>query len=359
MTEERPYAPWDSTLDAIVQTGGTTLVLGGIDVGKTTFTRLLTNRAAEAGRRVAIIDADIGQSEIGPPACVGLGFTELPVESLSDLTAHALAFVGGISPQYYLPEHLAAVRRLADQVSDSLLIVDTCGYLHGAGARRLHQLTFDLLWPAHIVGLQRAGELEPILVPMRRRERVQLHLPPIPTVIAKKPPAFRAQRRAMRFAAHFQNAQTHTYSFEAVALTGTWMGSGTPLAPHLLTFLNQTLGALTRVYYAELCDRHLGLMVSRPVAPNAREVGLALEPLGAREVSISLAPRLKHLLIGLESANGKLLGLGLLEALDFRRRTLGILTPIRAPGAACILRFGSVRIGPDGSELGTIRPGEF
>ncbi|HLK57005.1 MAG TPA: Clp1/GlmU family protein [Chthonomonadaceae bacterium] len=359
MTDAATYPEWEETVTTLVEAGGKLMLLGGTDVGKTTFTRVLVNRAVEAGKRVAIVDADVGQSEIGPPTCVGLAFAEAPVLALSDLTPHALAFVGSASPVGYLLEHVAAVKRLADLAASPFLIVDTCGYLHGSGARRLHQTTFDLLAPDHVVALQRQDELQPILAPLRRRDGCRVHTPPIPAVIGRKPPAFRAQRRAMRFAAHFQNAQLHTYAFEDVALIGTWMGSGTPLASHLLLFLNQTLSPYGRVYYAEQCERHLGLMVSHPIPPNAPEIGMALQQLKAKEVSITIAPRLRHLILGLEGANGKLLGLGLLEGLDFRRRTLGVLTPVRAPSAARILRLGALRIRADGSEIGTLRPGDL
>lgn len=356
-TPETPYAVWEATLADIVATGGTTLLLGGTDVGKTTFARLLVNRAVEAGRPVALIDADPGQSEIGPPTCAGLAFLDAPVAALSDLVPHALVFIGSTSPQDRLLEHAAAVRRLADIAPTHFLVVDTSGFLHGSAARRLNQIEFDLLGPAHVVALQRHGELEPILAPMRRREGCRIHTPSIPPVIRRKPPSFRAQRRAMRFAAYFQNTALHTYAFDEVAFVGTWMGGGTPIAAHLLKFLNQTLPV--RVYYAEMCDRHLGLMVSQPIAMAVPEMGIALEQLKAQAVSLTVAPRLRHLLLGLEGGNGKLLGLGLLEAIDFRRRTLGVLTPIRAPAAARVLHLGSLRLLPDGKEVGSLKPGEL
>lgn len=358
-TNDAPYAVWEETLTALTTSEGGILLLGGTDMGKTTFARLLVNRLTEAGQSVAVLDADLGQSEIGPPACVGLAFAECPALALSDLPPQALAFVGSSSPPGALLEHVAATRRLADLIGPRRLVVDTGGYIHGPNARRLHLTTFDLLSPAHVVGLQRANELEPFLAPIRRREGCRIHTPPIPAVISRKSPKFRAQRRAMRFAATFQDAKLTTYSLDDVALIGPWLGGGVPVAANLLKFLNLALAPHARVYYAEMCDRHLGLMVSHPVAPTFPGLGLAQQELRAQSVSLTVAPRLKHLLLGLEGGNGRLLGLGLLEALDFRRRTLGVLTPVRAPAAARILRFGLLRIAPDGTEVGSLKPGEF
>jgi len=353
------YSEWEAALREIVEAGGTTMVIGGIDVGKTTFTRLLVNRAIAAGRRVAVLDADPGQSEIGPPSCVGLAFTEKPIAGVSELTPQALAFIGSMSPAGRLPEHITAVRRLADLAGDRMLIVDTCGYIHGAGARRLIQNEAYLLGPAHVVALQRGEELGGILPPLRRYNGCRIHTPAIPDAIGRKPPSLRTQRRAMRFAAYFREAQLAQFAFTSVAFTGTWLGGGTPVAAHILRFLNETLDAHSRIYHAETSGRHLGLMAHQPIAVNSPEMGIALQQLKMREVSVTVAPKLKHLLVGMEASNGKLLGLGILATLDFRRGTIGLLTPVRTPDAACILHFGIHRIAPDGSDAGALKPGDL
>ncbi len=354
-----PYGEWDATLDEIAASGGTTMVLGGIDVGKTTFTRLLVNRAVAAGKRVAVLDADPGQSQIGPPACAGLALVEGPIAGLSDLPPHALAFIGSTSPAGRLPEHITAVRRLADLAGDRLLVIDTSGYLHGPGARRLIQCEAELVAPAHIVALQRGDELAEILSPLRRRANCRIHTPAIPTSIVTKPPSMRTQRRAMRFAAYFRDAQPAHFRFDTVGFTGTWLGGGTPVPAHILRFMNETLGRPTRIYHAETCGRHVGLMSNRPIASTGPELGIVLGQLKAKEVSVTVAPRLKHLLVGMEASNGKLLGLGILAGLDFRRGALTLLTPVRAPDAACVLHFGMHRVTPDGTDAGALRPGDL
>ena len=278
---------------------------------------------------------------------------------MSDLAPHGLRFVGSNTPAGLLLEHLAAIRRLADDADGFPLVVDMCGYVTGNGARRLHQHTFDLFAPRHVVALQRRGEIESLIAPMRRRSDCQIHTPAVPEVITIKPPKFRHQRRVMRFASYFANAKLHTYALDDVALIGTWLNSGTPVAAHLHKFLTQALQSFGKMYYAESSGRHLGIMTSQSIPPQSPALALAQEPFKAQAISVTVAPRLRHLVIGLEDAHGKLLGIGLLEALDFRRRTLGIVTPIRAPAAACILRFGQLRVQPDGTELGTLKPGEL
>jgi polynucleotide 5'-hydroxyl-kinase GRC3/NOL9 len=47
------------------------MIVGAIDVGKTSFCAYLTNMALKEKQRIAIVDADLGQSDVGPPSTVG------------------------------------------------------------------------------------------------------------------------------------------------------------------------------------------------------------------------------------------------------------------------------------------------
>jgi polynucleotide 5'-kinase involved in rRNA processing len=239
--------------------------------------------------------------------------------------------------------------------ASGLLIVDTTGFVRGAAACSLKQAKIRLIAPNHLVVLQRQDECEPLLAPFRQNERITIHRLPVPPVITVKTPAVRAQRRSGRFARYFQEAALHTYSLEAVTLCGTWLNAGTPLAPHLLRFLSQALGV--RVFYAEEENRHLGIVTD--VLPSGEKGMVPIqEQFRPQTVTITPVSRLKYLLCGLADRNGRTLGMGVLETMDFRRHTLSLRTPLRAPGAAHQIQCGLLRVKADGTELGTVRPGE-
>jgi len=63
---------WGRAADAILARPGVVVLLGASDSGKTTLCRILGEHWRAAGRAVGLVDGDIGQSSIGPPATVGL-----------------------------------------------------------------------------------------------------------------------------------------------------------------------------------------------------------------------------------------------------------------------------------------------
>jgi polynucleotide 5'-hydroxyl-kinase GRC3/NOL9 len=352
------YPEWEETIRGLAGRGGRVLLLGPTDAGKTTFCRLLVNEALAVGRTVAVVDGDVGQSEIGPPACVGMGFAEKEIHALAEIPPAGLRFIGATSPRGAAVELASAMRVLADQAGErapDLLIMDTTGMVRGAAAVRLKQAKIALLAPTDLVVLQPGRECEPILTPLKFTEGVRVHRPGIAKVIARKSSAMRSQRRAMRFARYFHESVTHTYDFDALAFTGTWLNGGPPMPAHHRKFMADALGL--RVYYAEFESRHLGLLTS---GYPAREQALSVlqEQFRPQEITVTPAAKVRHLLAGLADANDRLLGLGLIEALDVQRRQIGILTPIRARAAVKVVHFGLLRLQPDGKELGANRVGE-
>lgn len=356
--ERQHYAEWLKTIDGIAETGGTVLLLGSSDSGKTTFCTLLVNAALAVGKRVAVVDADIGQSEIGPPGCVGMGLPQESIRSPADIAPAALAFVGSTTPRGCLMEHAVATRLMTDAArmfEPHLVVIDTTGYIVGPGGSRLKHAKLSLLSPNHVVALARGRECEEALTPLKFTDRVRVHRLPVPAAISTKTPALRAQRRAGGFARYFLNAEIREYSLDDVALSGTWLNGGPPLTPPLLRFLSRSLGVY--VYHAEEHERRICLM-TRGLPPREDGMAVVQEQLRVSTLTITPAQRLHHLLTGLADQNGKLLGIGLIEALDFRRRIIGVLTPLRAPSACRLIRFGTLRVKSDGTELGAVRPGE-
>lgn len=157
---------WEQAARRWLEWGGAALVLGGPDTGKSTLSRYLVSRAYAAGRPVGLLDLDLGQSHLGPPAALGLGLFPPLVPGDDSLFPPELYFIGQTSPLGALLEVAVGCRRLADQAVSrrvTRLVANTSGFIQGPGALRLKKAQVELLQPGLILALQRERELEPLL----------------------------------------------------------------------------------------------------------------------------------------------------------------------------------------------------
>ena len=175
-------------------------MVGGLDSGKTTLSLAMVRAALEAGRTPAYLDADLGQKSVGPPTTVGMKV----IRSENDLEPRGLAvpdacyFVGAITPQGNLLPLVTGVARLlelAREAGADFVALDTSGLISGVYGQLLKYHEFELVRPDLVVGLQRGGELEPLL------GIVQRFLPAEVVALAVHPqvvPASVEQRAARR-----------------------------------------------------------------------------------------------------------------------------------------------------------------
>ncbi|MCS6937008.1 MAG: Clp1/GlmU family protein [Candidatus Bipolaricaulota bacterium] len=121
------------------------IFLGATDTGKTTLVHKLHQQLGGS-----ILDADLGQSTIGPPACVSVG-----VPGRSD----ASFFVGDISPRGCWEQVIDGVVYCLHRAERPCLI-DTDGYVEGPEARAYKRALVQAVRPDLLVLLPRSKELE-------------------------------------------------------------------------------------------------------------------------------------------------------------------------------------------------------
>jgi polynucleotide 5'-hydroxyl-kinase GRC3/NOL9 len=163
----------DEVVARAVARRGVTMLVGGLDSGKSTLAARIARAGIEAGLVVGLLDADVGQSTIGPPTTVGLRLcrTVADVDPGSLADADHLAFVGSTSPQGHLLPLVTGARLLLDRARATgaeLVVVDTTGLVSGVYGQVLKFYKVGLLQPDLVVGLARGEELEPLLGVVRR-----------------------------------------------------------------------------------------------------------------------------------------------------------------------------------------------
>ncbi len=228
----------DNTAQQLLSKGliqkGICLILGASDTGKTTLAAALA-RCAASSRSVGIVDADIGQSHIGPPATVGWAVVNNPQIDLSQLAVGGISFVGDVTPVGHLLQLTGAIVQCVRQVSEAaeLIIIDTPGFISGPSAAALWWTVQRILQPKLILAVQRGEELRDILTGLRSLD-CQLELIKSPPQIPPKSPQKRRRYRQSQFGRYFQDSRLYNISLGDIAIQTSRNLSGESLVNRLV-----------------------------------------------------------------------------------------------------------------------------
>ena len=254
-------AAWEWSAGAIVaHKWRKVLVLGDVDRGKSTYCHFLTQRLLTAGFRVALVDADIGQKDIGPPASITLGYPVLE-RPLVEITPAAMYFVGAVSPVGHLLPMVVGTRQLVDVAHGAFVIVNTTGFVHGVG-RVLKGYKIEALQPDVIVALAQGAELQALLRAYRHIHTLRI---PASARAMVKTPEQRREARERAFCVYFQHATEVTLPWRKLIIQRHSIPGALP--PHLLCGLadrrNRGLG-LALVKNIDAANDHVALFTPVP-----------------------------------------------------------------------------------------------
>jgi polynucleotide 5'-hydroxyl-kinase GRC3/NOL9 len=318
------------------------LVIGETDTGKTSFTTFLATTLLERGLSVAVVDADLGQSDIGPPTTVGLGRLGLPVERLGDAEVVGLYFVGSTSPQGHLLPTVLGTRAMAQKalrLGFDRVIVDTSGLVQGEMGRQLKQHKIDFVEPDLVLCLQRSGECEHILRPYASGDRPGvLRLAPSGAT-RRRSQEERRQHRERSLQAYLAGSRAVSLDLGRVVLRQPALFVGPPLPPRQVEDLAALLDDM--VLWAERRGSELVLVTPDPLKePQVRQVQKRHEDLGLANYSLD---DFQGVVAGLDDARRETLGLGVVRSVDFAKPALVVETPV-SEGEVAAVRLGRHKV---------------
>ena len=340
---------WRKLAKRVIMPQQIVLVIGATDAGKSTFCRFLVDSALAQGLKTALVDADVGQSQIGPPTTIGMkSFTPEMVPIQLDGTADRFYFVGGLSPRPSYLETLTGTRLMVDRARETeadFIVVDTTGYIHGPPAVSLKQHKIELIRPDHLIGIGRAIELEQITACYNQQAWIEMHqLLPHRSVRSKSSDTRNRHRKA-RFDAYFSESSVQQIPFEQIRGVRTPFFIGRPATQKELTILSRI--AETQIYYAEWGNRALCLIVARSLSKAI--INHIKNYLSLTSVTAEVRAYFKHRLVGLISkTSGNTDAIGVIEAVDFYKREFSIRCPFskvdNAAEHACAIQFGAYKM---------------
>lgn len=274
---------------------GRVIVIGPMDSGKSTLCRWLGTKLPPSSR-VVIVDADLGQSQIGPPGCIAWRFV-----ASSDPSPYEFYFVGDTTPTTRPAVTLAATHqavKAAEKAGAGVIIVDTSGYLGGQSGFEFKSAKLELLAPAHVILIGDSPEIKRLLAAWHSDIRLTIHRLPQTDCLRQKTREQRIAWRQQKWAKQFQHLDLRCISLSGKMLSG---------------------------------------------LPTATE-------LQGREMSYA---DLQGLLLGFFDQQRRGICLGLLYAIDLRKREMIVRAPKEAENAPGIM-FGTLRLTPEGQELGRV-----
>lgn len=205
--------------------------------------------------RLGIVDADAGQSHLGPPTTIAWAKIKEEFTAWQNLEVEDFRFVGTLSPTGNTKRVLEAVDYIFKKASAECdkVIIDTCGYVQGFEAARFKTMMIRLLQPDLVIALERLDELEPILKETKP-DGFAICRVIVPAEIKTKTPAERAAYRQNLFQNYFTSARQTAIP---VRLLKRWDSAEEDLVNKIVSLRNSSdedvaLGLITKKQFKDV-----------------------------------------------------------------------------------------------------------
>jgi polynucleotide 5'-hydroxyl-kinase GRC3/NOL9 len=230
---------------------------------------------------VALVDADIGQSFLGPPTTIGLAIFKSDPDWEVVLSPPEVFFVGSITPEGCFPIHLKGVKRMVDKAPSygaEVTILDTTGFILGEKGKELKRKKIDLLSPRLILALQKSGEIEPLLQLYEGYPLYKILRLPLSDQVRPKSMEERKTNRTNKFQDYFKHAVIQELAIENVQIEGEVLDPNGDILP--IDWALKINGLL--IGLKDSCDETLALGVIRNYSEEKKVVRV-MTPLGEIE----------------------------------------------------------------------------
>jgi polynucleotide 5'-hydroxyl-kinase GRC3/NOL9 len=340
---------WDETAKELLSLDKpvTITVIGGVDSGKTSFCTFLVNAAVTEKLRTAVIDADLGQSDVGPPSTVGYNFVADPVKDLFEIEAKDAVFVGSASPSRAISKVIDGIACLKARVMEEgadFLVINTDGWVEGEEASAYKARLAETVGSSAVVAIHQENELNPILDALHG---IKVVVVDSPQLIQPRNREKRKLLRELSYKKYMKGAKMQSFSLGWIKIKNSLLGSGGQLHRKRLETLSNLL--LKRPVYSEETVAAILVVLKRSEAVTEEQVNAAEEHFGKR-VKVILEGDEDGLLVGLKTEEDNFLGIGVLHEVDYKRKTLKVYTPVtEKPYMLC---FGQIKLNKNFREIG-------
>jgi polynucleotide 5'-hydroxyl-kinase GRC3/NOL9 len=345
-------ASWKRTFDEIRARPKplTACIVGGVDRGKTTLCTYLANKAYAHNIISAVVDADVGQSSVGPPATISYGILTKQVTDLFSLEPTAIRFIGQTCPTHANDRVVHALTRIAEQILEAevpFTVINTDGWIEGTTAREFKLTLLRVLRPDLVIGVQLGDEAEHVLQPAEAMGYRVFRVPPSSQVRRRDQDA-RRELREQGYMKYLKNAVLRSLPLNWIQFVDTCVTTNIEQDTNRIDTFQEKLRVRVRHYDETAHEVVLVIDDERDV--DRSKIDVLEEELG-KTIRLVGEGEEKGLLVGVLDQNRQYLGLGVVHSIDFRTRTIKLFTPIKEKIDA--VQFGRVQVDRYGREFGT------
>jgi len=343
------------------------MVLGGVDTGKNTFITYSCNTLLKEGLRVAVMDADMGQGEIGPPTSMSIAFVESTVSELLDLSPKQIFFVGSTSPASVVGRVLHGAEKLMSFVNENALeltmFINMPGWVTGPGATVFILEMISRLKISCLVALQRESEVEDVLngVPPN------LEVARLPASSYAKMRS-REERKFLRetsYRKYFADSKQIGARYDKIDFSPLFSSRGKEASEKVASDVEHLVKS--RVLYCEEADFSINAIVAKygdisaelvdeddyQQQYNQAQSQTSTQLPTKKEIRVIPEVGLSGLMVALFGKDDSLLSLGILRKIDFGRKRATITATVKLNEVARI-EVGKVKVSPQGYEIGYV-----
>lgn len=334
---------WISLAEEIRSFGRCCVVIGGSDSGKTTFVTFLANYLHRSGHRVAVVDSDVGQSDVGPPGTIGMGIVSKEIEDMSEITPNSMYFVGSFSPERNLIPCITGTKILAEKafsLGADKVLVDTTGLILGGIGRMLKYHKIMLLRPEHIVAFRRRQELDPILNLFREAKWTKIHEIPVDPEVKRRSIQLRRENRLRRFISYFHSPVEVSLPMDKTKLMGRALGFGKPLNRSEMERVQYELE--TKIIYGERISNSLVLVVE---PPSYKVELMRMRKMPDIDQVITYTPEdYRFILVGCLNSDCELIAVGIMKEISFLTNEIHLILPFLPRDEIALIQIGKERM---------------
>jgi polynucleotide 5'-hydroxyl-kinase GRC3/NOL9 len=319
----------------------TAMVLGAVDSGKTSFCTYLINRLLHDKKKVAILDGDLGQSDIGPPCTVSYTFVTKPVTDLFNLTAKDAYFVGVTSPSTAIRKVVEGLSILNKEIitnNPDFIIINTDGWIEEEDAIYYKIKLVEDLKPNVVFCIQQKDDMATLLNALEKFRKTVVESP---SAVDQRSRERRKNLRELGYVKFLRKAKVESLPLSWVKVEESelfGLDGGRENGQKAMKIYG--LLGMKPLHFVELKDR-ISVIIGKNrwiAVENIRNV----EEFTKKKLVIIRKGEEQGILAAVYDAKRKFMGIGTLQEIDYLRKTLKIFTPVS--GEIAVVVIGKVKL---------------